>query len=198
MQPIAPSYDPSGNIPRPYVRFDRRPVETRESGSPVFVDRDWVTLMAAGSRDTVEMLVEDWIAKLENHAKAGRVPGAWPHEYRGAYDSWLKTQDQPTVGTSLKNWAAISPAQRENCIRANLHTVEDLANANTEALQRIGMGAVGLKNMAAAWCKDQQGSGKLAADLQTLTLRLEELASANEALREENKVLAARVAATKV
>lgn len=191
MTPIAPSYDPQGQTPRPYVRFDRRSVETREGGQPVFVDRDWVTLMAPGSRDTVEMLVEDWLQKLEDHSRASRVPMSWPSEYRAAYENWLKTQDQPLSGTSLKNWAAISPAQRENCLRANLHTVEELAAANTEALQRIGMGSVGLKQMAEAWVKDQTGSGKLAADLQTLTKRLEALEERNKALEDENKALAA-------
>jgi hypothetical protein len=196
MTPIAPSYDPQGQTPRPYVRFDRRSVEVREGGQPVFVDRDWVTLMAPGSRDTVEMLVEDWLQKLEDHARANRVPMAWPQEYRGAYETWTKTQDQPTSGTSLKNWAAISPAQRENCLRANLHTVEDLAGANSEALQRIGMGSVGLKQMAEAWIKDQKGSGKLAADLQALSIRLAELEAANETLRTDNAALAAKVTAT--
>jgi hypothetical protein len=192
MQPGVPAYNPDASVPRPYVRFDRRPIETRVEGQSHFEDRDWVELTAPGSRDTVELLVDDWLQKLHDHAKAKRVPPAWPHEYTEAYKSWQRTQEQPLTGTGLKNWPAISPAQRENCLRANILTVEDLATANSEALNRIGMGSVGLKQMAESWLREQKGAGGLAAQLQSLSIRLAELEDQNSRLREANLQLAAK------
>jgi hypothetical protein len=189
MQPVAPSYDPSGNIPRPYVRFELRPVESRTTGQSVFTDRAWVILMAPGSRDTTEMLVDDWLPKLREHARNKRVPVSWPMEYEQAFNQWMQTQEQPAIGTSVRNWPACTPAQLQSCLKANLLTVEDVANANEEALNRVGMGARSLQIMAKAWIADQKGGSQVAAQIANLTLVMEEQKRQIEELRQANAEL---------
>jgi len=169
--------------PRPHVRFEMRAVETRADGKVAFEDKAWAIVSAPGSRDTTERLVEDWLGMLEEHGRAGRVPGVWPQEYRDAYASWVKTQEQPSHGTSLKQWPGITPGQLKACQSANVRTIEELADANAEMLGRIGMGAVSLKASAMAWLKEQKTGGSMALEIQSLTNRLNEALGLIEELK---------------
>lgn len=183
--------------PRPYVRFELRPVERRTpEGQSFYEDVPWAILMAPGSRDTVELVAEDWLANLRDSGKNGRCPPEWPQEYANAFKAWKEGQEQPTHGTPLTQWAAISPAQRKSCEAANIRTVEDLASANAESLSRIGMGSVALKTAAEAWLKERAGPGALAAQVATLMLQLEDaqrkIAELSEAKAKEAKALVAK------
>lgn len=168
-----PAYNPTAEPKRPYVRFERRPHETRDPKQP-FVDRDWAVTMAPGSRDTSEMPVADWLAWLQKMADEDRLPKSWPRQYAEAYDEWQATQTQPTNGFPLEKWPPLSPGQRAACLAANIRTVEDLAAANAEGLGRIGMGALALKQAAEAWLAEQKGGGALAAKVTELQIALDD------------------------
>lgn len=196
MTPQVAAYNPTAPMPRPYVQFERRSKEIRDrDGVSKFVDQDIVTLIAPGSRDSTELEVSDWLSKLRDHARNNRVPGSWPKEYADAYEQWKDTQEQPTHGTSVRNWPALSQAQRDNCLKANLLTVEDLASATDEAIQRLGMGGVSLKKLANFWLEEKGGSAATASQLASLTLRSEEQQAQIAELMETNRQLVARLEA---
>lgn len=161
----------------PYVRFERRPVEDRtrslESGVYATKDVDFAIVTPAGSRDTVERVVEDWFTQLDRQARDGRVNPQWVKMYKEAYAAWQSGQEIPLNGTPIKGWGLLSPSQQENCIRCNVKTVEDLAQLNEDGQRRLGMGALDWRNKAAAWIKAHKAAGPLAAENAALKARVE-------------------------
>lgn len=158
--------------PRPYVRFELRSRETRApDGTPQFEDVAWALVTPSGSRDVLEKIATEWIAGLEAHAVAGRIPAQWPAEYRAALKGWLEGQEVPVGGTPVKNWPALSASQRKAVENAGILSVEDLALANDEAKGRIGMGCETIVNMAKAWVADKNGPGALAAKYEDAMLK---------------------------
>ncbi len=167
-----------------YVRFERRPVEDRtstiETGSYRTKDVDFAIITPIGSKDEIDMLATSWLADLEKQVREERIPSAWRDQYRAAYESWKRGEEIPLNGTPIKGWQVLSPSQQQNIISARVYTVEDLAQANGEAMSRIGMGAVELKQKAEKWLQTAGGTGKLVEE--------------NAALRAEMKTLQQQVA----
>lgn len=131
---------------------------------------------------------------LDQQAKEERIPAKWVQMYKDAYAAWQKGEEIPLNGTPIKGWQLLSPAQQEAVIRANVLTVEDLAQINGESSTRIGMGAIGLRDKAAAWLKAAGGTGKLASEMAAVQAQNRALTAANEKLSEDLKALAAQVA----
>ena len=104
-------------------------------------------------------------------------------------------------GTPIKGWAVIPPSQQEAIVRAGVRTVEDLAQMNGEAMARIGMGAVMLKNKALAWVAQAQDKGPLTMEMahikqenDLLKLNLEKLTETVRALQADKPKRQARIA----
>lgn len=179
-----------------YVRFETRPVEGKDAkGMPTFIDRDFALVTPIGSKDVVVRVVSDWFTQLDQQVREERIPAEWVAKYKQAYELWKKGQDIPPEGTPIRGWPAISPAQQENVIRANILTVEDLAQATDEPIRRIGLGALDLREKARAWLKAQSGPAKLASEMASLKMQLEALAKRNDELEAANKNLQAEVKA---
>lgn len=169
-----------------YVRFERRPVENRaaslEAGHFVGKDEDWVLITPPGSKDCVERLAAGWLEALKVAVKDGRMTMDLQARYSRTYEFWVKGEELPPEGTPIKGWPVLSPAQQKSCIEAaNIRTVEDLATANGEAMGRMGMGAVEMKQKAEAWLK--------------ASLSLGTVVSENAALKTENATLKAHITA---
>lgn len=160
----------------PYIRFERRAIEDRTrslaEGSYATKDVDFVIITPAGSRDEVERIVDDWLPQVDRQVRDGRLNPEWAKAYKGAYAAWKDGQEIPLNGTPIKGWGLLSPSQQENCIRCNVKTVEDLAQLNEEGQRRVGMGALDLKNKAAAWIKAHKAAGPLAAENAALKARV--------------------------
>lgn len=172
----------------PYVRFEQRAIEDRaksiESGIFSYKDKDFVLVMAHGSRDVFEDDAENWLSKQEAHARNGRIPKEHYEYFKKAYASWKEGQEMPIEGTPIKAWAVLSPAQQNTVIQANIRTVEDLALAPEGALHEIGMGARALKQKAQAWLDTAQ-TGKGAEKIVDLESKLQLLADENEKLQKQ-------------
>jgi len=167
----------------PYVEFETRPVEDRQAtidgGKVVVKDVDYAIIRALGSKDTVEKEAAGWLEHIEAQAVRGAYPRDWAKFFREQYNEWKNGGDPAKVnGLYVRNWAAISRSQAEGLISAGIHSVEDLAAANEEALRRIGMGSRVLQQRAQAWLETAAQNGSA-----------EELAS----LRQENADLKSQV-----
>jgi hypothetical protein len=166
-----------------WVRFKRVAVEDKveslKQGRYVGKDVDYALVTPPYSKDVIEMKVETWSTNLKADVTNGRIPKDWADHYFAAYDSWKKGEELPPVGTPIRGWGIISPAQQEMLVRINIFTVEDLAAANDEGLRRIGMGARELQSKAITWIAQLKDKGPLSIEL--------------TATREENRLLKATV-----
>ena len=115
------------------VRFYKRPVKqddaSAEAGRPIYKEFDFVHICVAG-----DTLTEIDTFALESHKK--RFPLHW-----AAYQNKLGADDQGYEGTPLTEWPLVSKSQAEELRAMKFHTVEAVANASDQQLQRIGMAA---------------------------------------------------------
>lgn len=156
----------------PFVEFEERAVEDRAEtiaqGGLVMKAVDYAILHPLGSKDTIEKVATEWLDYIDRQAQRGEYPREWAKFFRDQYQEWKAGADPSKVnGLHVRNWAAISRATAESLIAAGIRSVEDLAAAPEQALQRIGMGARDLKHRAQAHL-DAAESGKGAEELALL------------------------------
>lgn len=179
----------------PYVMFEKRAEEDREAsikaGHFVARDVDYVIITPAGSKDRIERVVKDWLAKLEQDVREERFPAEWHQAYLRGYAHWRETQEIPLDGTDIRNWPVLSPAQVKTLQAMNIRTVEALASCTEEAIMRLGMGGRALKQQAMDYLQNAQGPGKITMELANLRAELENSKVRMQALEERNRLLEA-------
>ncbi len=155
-----------------YVEFSQvakhMPARSEQEGRYIAVDVDMVTVRQVGSVDSSIFEVTRWLAQNRAESQAGRLPREHADYYAKAYEYWKKGQEMPVEGTPIKGWAMIAPSQQEALIRVGVRTVEDASTMNGEAMQRIGMGAVTIKNMSVAWLAQAKDKGPLTMEMADL------------------------------
>jgi Helix-hairpin-helix domain len=181
----------------PYIEFrvlsEEDRAETIATGSYKTKDVDYVTIMPAGDRNTkIDRKVDEWLDQIAAKVRQGMANPQHLEHFRSSYRMWKENQELPLDGMPIKSWPGISPSQVQNILSANIRTVEDLALANEDALQRIGMGARALKEKAASWLATATDKGKVAeenaalkARVDDLTLKVNELVDINKELMME-------------
>jgi hypothetical protein len=115
------------------VRFYKRPVqqeqETLDAGRPIYKEFDFVHICVAG----------DTLTEIDTYALAShkqRFPIQWAN-----YMNRQGAHDQELVGTPVAEWPLVSKSQAEELRAMKFHTVESIAHASDQQLQRIGMAA---------------------------------------------------------
>lgn len=170
-----------------YVRFKTVTVEDKEAslrdGHWTGRDIHYALITPPYSRDIIEIKVSQWKLNMAQDVRNVRMPDEWQQNYLRQYDAWTKGLEVPLSGVPIKGWGVISPAQQEMLIRLGILTVEDMAQVNSEGLQRIGMGAVEIKNKAAAWLAQLNDKG-------ALTIRTAALETENSNLKSQLTTLA--------
>ena len=125
--------DEQGADSRLQVRFYKRAVqqeqETLEAGRPIFKEFDFVHICVAG-----ETLTEIDTYATPSHRQ--RFPQQW-----ALYMNRVGADDPQVIGTPLHEWALVSKSQAEELRAMKFHTVEAIANASDQQLQRMGMAA---------------------------------------------------------
>jgi hypothetical protein len=115
------------------VRFYKRPVKqddaSAEAGRPIYKEFDFVHICVAG-----DTLTEIDTFALEQHKQ--RFPIHW-----AKYQNSLGANDEGYEGTPLMEWPLVSKSQAEELRAMKFHTVEAVANASDQQLQRMGMAA---------------------------------------------------------
>ena len=177
----------------PFVIFETRAVEDREQsiaeGHYVAKDVVYAIITPAGTKDRIEKVAEDWLRDLEEAVRQERFPQAWLNAYKQAFKSWCETREVPEFGVPVGNWPAISPAQCKMLLDLNLRTIEQVAEANEEALSRMGMGARALKAKAQAYLDASKGDGKVSAELDKLRQEVANLKTRDKEREDELKAL---------
>lgn len=180
------AFAPKQEEPRPFVQFEMRAVEDRAAASPDgvthMVDKAWAIIRAPGSKDSLEKLASEWLDQLTQYARDGRIPASWPADYREAFRLWQAGEEIPVMGTAIKLWSPLSPAQRKNLLSLGVLTVEQLSTANEEILGRLGMGGHTLKALANTWLTEAKDKGSMAQSLEAAMTRL---AAAENTIKEQ-------------
>lgn len=174
----------------PFVQFEWRAVHDREAtereGRAMFKDVAFALITPAGSKDVVEKVWSEWIADKKRQAMSGMIPAEWIAHFELSHKAWLEQNEPPEFGTSVKMWPALTPSQVQRCVTVGLRTIEDMAEASEEAIQRYGMGGRDLKEKARAYLQSAVDHGKVAERVASLTVE-------NEALRERLDMLQAQL-----
>lgn len=115
------------------VRFYKRAVqqeqETLEAGRPIYKEFDFVHICVAG----------DSLTEIDTYVTPQhklRFAQQWAQ-----YMNRVGADDPQVVGTPLSEWPIVSKSQAEELRAMKFHTVESIANASDQQLQRIGMAA---------------------------------------------------------
>ena len=173
----------------PYVTFEFRAEEDRaasiEAGHYVSKDVPFVLVTPMGSKDRHESPADEWFARREQDAAEGRFPREWLSAFKGAFAEWKAGREIPLNGTSVANWPVASPAQVKMLLDLKVRTVEDLAEANEETLNRLGMGGRTLKQKAQDWLASANDMGKVSEQLAGLRADNEALKQRNEQLEKQ-------------
>lgn len=165
----------------PYVAFESRTEEdTKESkakGHMVWRDQHYARITPPGSKDVHYEAIPEWWDKMALEAKTGRIMPEWVDRWKQGYEKWKAGQELPVDGTPIRGWNMLSGSQQQNIIACNILTVESLAVANSEAMQRIGMGGLELKRRAEAWLAQQ-------STIEPAAMKMSALQRENDVLKE--------------
>ena len=169
-----------------YVDFETRPVEDRaetlKHGRPIYKNVPFAIITPPGGKSTIEIAAERWLEKTSTDKYA--------HHYRELFKAWKHNEETPVEGTPLNMWPGLTPAEVKQIKRANIRTVEDLAQANDEALRHIGMGGVALRDRAKSYLMTAASTGVVSEQLAMLKAdkkRLEETVDTMQAQIDELK-----------
>lgn len=149
---------------------------------------DFAIIRPIGSKDTVEVEALIWLETLD---KDPNMLPEWAAKFKSMYALWKAGQEPTPDGTHVTQWPAISKAQAQLLISADIRTVEDLAQANEQGLVRVGMGSRELQNKARAWLESAKDTGRAAEEL--ITLRAQNKANEDK-IKSQDEVIARLVA----
>jgi hypothetical protein len=125
--------DEQGADSRLQVRFYKKPVqqeqESIDAGRPIYKEFDFVHICVAG-----DTLTEIDTYALQSHKQ--RFPIQWAN-----YMNRVGANDQEVVGTPVAEWPLVSKSQAEELRAMKFFTVESIASASDQQLQRMGMAA---------------------------------------------------------
>jgi len=109
-----------------YKRSMKQEDESMAAGRPIFKEFDFVKIIVPGDN-----LTEIDTYAQESHKS--RFPRQWAH-----YQNQVAGQEQ-IIGTPIEEWTIISRSQADELKGIKFHTVESVANASDQQVQRIGM-----------------------------------------------------------
>jgi len=109
-----------------YKRSMKQEDESMAAGRPIFKEFDFVRICVPGDNLTE-------IDTYANESHKARFPRQWAH-----YQNQVGNQEQ-VIGTPIEEWTIISRSQADELKGIKFHTVESVANASDQQLQRIGM-----------------------------------------------------------
>ena len=162
------------------VVFTSRPhhnvAKSAEAGRPIFEDRDFVTIMVPGDKDSVIERVATDIDK---------------RRFRAQYTAYKQNQAQETVtGTPLRAATFLTAAQIKELEYFNVHTVEQLADMNDGNVQKFMMGHK-MKQLAKDYLAAAKDSSAITSMREQLEARDAQIAAQDQALKEQGERIAA-------
>lgn len=177
----------------PLVRFERQAVEDKaaslQAGRAVCRDVDYAIITPPYSKDEVFKEASQFLEDVMRKGKQGIYSPQQVDIFNRQYQAWKNGQEVPLVGTPIRGWPVLTPAQQENLVRVNIPTVEYLAEANDEGLRNIGMGALDMKRKAIAWLAQATDKGPLTQQMAAIQAENDVLKISLDTLTRQVKAL---------
>jgi len=166
----------------PYVRFTTDATETKDAdGHSVFKNVYTVHIMPIGGKDEVIKNADEWLKELEQKAMTRGPFDSNASEYREWHERFTKMfaqykagEEMVTEGTPLRAVLAFTKAETMQAESVRIFSIEQLAEANEEAIARMGIGGRALKDKATQVLK-AKGSNHLAEENAALRVQIEDL-----------------------
>lgn len=134
-----------------YPRFHMEsvidPVASQNAGREIHVDEERVEIIMPGNPHTRPVF------KVSDEHR-----NRWPKEY----EAFKRGHTIAATGTPLEAWALLKKSQVNELKYLGFNTVEQVAQMDDHALQRIGMGGRQIKNAAIAYLDDAAAGAMLA------------------------------------
>lgn len=169
------------------VRFYQRDIvntfKSEQEGRPIYDMRDFVRIEVPGDRNTIiDTFVND------DHKK--RFPIQWAQYLNEKAEGNFSDDVQ---GTLLRDWSILTPAVANELKHFKYYTVEQIAGASDEQIQRIGMSGgmspFALRDKAKAYLSQAKDSAFVQAQAEELRKRDEEIASMKTQLEEMQRAI---------
>lgn len=174
----------------PYVRWTVEAIESKDGdGHIVYSNKYMANIVAAGGKDELVKDAVEWLRELKNKGDRGQFDqaaneyGHWYDHFSAQFAKFKAGEELAVVGTPLRAVMAFMKAEVMQCERANIYSLEDLAQANEEGLRNIGIGGRALKDKATQLLASK-GDNKLAEELAAAHVQIEELKARVDAFLE--------------
>jgi hypothetical protein len=128
-----------------YVKAVENPFEGNKQGRPIYDEKEYVEIIIAGQKSTVDR-------KVTADDKVRFAP---------AYAAFLTNREAVTTGTPLEEWPALSVSQIAEFRSLNIRTLEALASLDDAAIQRLGTGGRKICERAKARLEEADGGAPL-------------------------------------
>jgi hypothetical protein len=161
-------------LPRFFTNSVLDPIASERAGRPIFRDREEVELLIPGNPYNIPCYVV-----TDEHRNR------WPKQY----EAYRAGKEMATTGTPLEEWSILRRSQVLELKALNIFTVEQAANIDDNACQRIGMGGVRIRELAKAYLDEAAAAAilsKATADSERKDL---EIASLNHKVEELSELL---------
>lgn len=170
--------------PRFHIEAVQDEAASTASGRPMFRDQERVEIVIPGNPHSRPVCIVN-----DEHRMR------WPAEYAAFKAGITMAVD----GTPIEQWPLMSRAMVKTLKFLEIHTVEQCAKLDDQALQRIGLGAREIKNAAIAYLDEAEGM-KLTtqlshaieqkdAELAALRAQVKELGEASERMERQLRSL---------
>ncbi len=154
-----------------YMEAVHQQAESQKQGRPIFKETEHIRIVIPGDKDNVVM----------QHAT-----DLHRRKYPEAYKAFKNSEHTTRQGTPLEEWSPMTKSQVKEAKHFEVHTVEQLAGASDDAMQRMGMGFLALRQKAQVWLSEVR-DGQAAAELHAENERMKaRLAALEEAMLRQN------------
>ncbi len=110
-----------------YVKTLQNEFETKKQERPIFYEADFIKIHVPGDKNfNLDVPVND------THKQ--RFPRQW-----AIFCNNKKADTEQLIGTPIKEWSLLRPAQAEELRHLGFRTIESIADASDAGLQKIGM-----------------------------------------------------------
>jgi hypothetical protein len=161
-------------IPRFFTKSVQDEIASERAGRPIFRDREEVELLIPGNPYNIPCYV------VTNEHR-----NRWPKQY----ETFLAGKEMAKEGTPLEEWKSISRAQMMEMKSLNIFTVEQAANIDDNACQRIGMGGRRIRELAKAFLDEAEAEAIVSRAMADSERKDLEIASLNHKVEELSELL---------
>lgn len=171
---------------KPYIRFyfEEREDRTATIESGIYTPKNvaMVEITPVGAKSVHIDEADGWLKKIREASQQARYKAEWVRDFEEMFRLFKEGEELPETGIAIKTCIMFSPAEQRSILNANVRTLEDLAACGEDAIQAMGPGGRALRDRARTAYEQSKDSGKIAREMESLKIAMEDLKRQNEEL----------------